>query len=104
MPSELRIEMSMAGGSTLVDLSGQLDHTTVARLSKAVRASFKHNTVEVVLDLGKVAWLDSVAMGQFMMYRQLLEKKGRKLVLANCKGTLLTALRLVNFHKLLEIR
>jgi anti-anti-sigma factor len=104
MPSELRIEMSMAGSSTLVDLSGYLDHTTVARLSKAIRTSLNHNTVEVVLDLGKVAWLDSVAMGQFMMYRQLLEKKDRKLVLANCKGTLLAALRLVNFHKLLEIR
>ena len=104
MPPELRVEMSTAGSSTLIELSGHLDHTNVARLSKAILMSSRHNTVEVVLDLGKVTWLDSMAMGRFMLFRQQLEKDGRKLVLTNCKGTLLAALRLVNFHKLLEIR
>jgi anti-anti-sigma factor len=104
MSAELRIEMSMTGSSTLIELSGQLDHSTVARLNKAIQASLDHNTIEVVLDFGMVTWLDSRAIGQFMVYRQRLEKNGKKLVLAHCKGTLLSALRLVNFHKIFEMR
>jgi anti-anti-sigma factor len=102
--AELTIQTRTSGASTLVELTGRLDRVTVAQLGKVIRASHDHNTAEVVLDLDKVTWLDSLAIGQFMVYRQLLEKNDRKLVLANCKGPLLAALRLVNFHKLFEIR
>ncbi len=104
MQLELMIQTRRSGISTLIELEGRLDHATVARLGKVIRASHDHNTAEVVLDLDKVTWLDSLAIGQFMVYRQQLENNHRKLVLANCKGSLLAALRLVNLHKLLEIR
>lgn len=104
MSHSLQIEICKTDRSTIVDLTGWLDHTTVLGLSKAVIKCSSHAAPEVVFDLGKVTWLDSTAIGRFMIYRQQLEKAGKKLVLSNCKGMLLDALRLANVHKILELR
>jgi anti-anti-sigma factor len=104
MQLELMIQTRTSGSSTIIELVGRLEHTTVSRLNRTIQASLNHDTPEVVLDFDKVTWLDSRAIGQFMVYQQLLKKNDKKLVLANCKGALLAALRLVNFHKIFEIR
>jgi anti-anti-sigma factor len=56
------------------------------------------------LDFADVEWLDSMAMGTLLTIRRQLEAEGKLLVLSGCKGKLLDALRLANFHKLFELR
>lgn len=104
MTQELTCQIREAGQSTLVDLAGRLDHATVSQFRKAIRSCIDHQSREVVVDCGKLDYLDSLAMGGLLACRDLLTKEGKTLVLANCRGLLLDALRLGNFHKIFEMR
>jgi len=102
--SALALNKFVSGNETHIVLSGRLDHTTVAKLRKAVRDSLNEPAAAVVINFAKVNWLDSMSMGVLMSCHQLLEARNRKLVLTECNGMLLKALQLVNFHRILEIR
>lgn len=104
MNDNLMITVQEGTTSTRITASGRLDSASVEKLRKAVRGSFHHTASEVVLEMGDLTYLDSMAMGAILSCRMLLEKEGKKLVLAGPKGMVLDALRIANFHKLFEIR
>jgi anti-anti-sigma factor len=106
MTGDLRIETREVGGTGVLGLSGRLDFATVFDLTTAVRRCRKKHALarELVLDFADVEWLDSMAMGTLLTIRRQLEAEGKLLVLSGCKGKLLDALRLANFHKLFELR
>lgn len=89
---------------TRIVLSGRLDLVSADRLGKELRGCIRHAAREVVLEMGDLTYLDSMAMGALLSSRTLLENASKKLVLAGPKGMVLEALRIANFHKLFEIR
>lgn len=105
MTHELHIEVREAGQTTELNLSGWFDFSSATKFRKAVRDCLKHEAMrELVIDFGRLEYLDSLAMGALMVCREQLQKEGKPLVLANCKGLVLEALQLANFHKLFTLR
>jgi anti-anti-sigma factor len=105
MSNDFDIVAKELGASTIVALSGRIDYTGAPRLHREVlRNSKSPGSTEVVLDFGKVTWLDSMAMGTLLTIRQHLERDGKKLVFANCHGSLLDGFKLLKFNKIFEIR
>ena len=105
MNSDFQIEAKELGTSTFLKLSGRIDYTGAPKLHREVLLNSKSpDSTEVVLDFGKVDWLDSMAMGTLLTIRQHLERDGKKLVFSNCHGSLLDGFKLLKFHKIFEIR
>ena len=104
MSDNLLITVEEGTSSTRITVSGRLDSASAEKLLKAVRGSLRHKAREVVLEMGDLTYLDSMAMGALLSCRMLLEGEGKKLVLAGPKGLVLSALRIGNFQKLFEIR
>lgn len=104
MSDNLTITVQEGTNSTRINLSGRLDLVSAEKLRKAARGCVRHTSREVVLEMGDLTYLDSMAMGAILSCRTLLENEGKKLVLAGPQGMILDALRIANFHKLFEIR
>jgi len=104
MNQMLTIEVREEGRTTRLVLSGRLDHASSENLRKAIRGVLRSPSKEVLLDVGGLSYLDSLAMGAMLSSRTLLEGAGKKTVLANARGMVLDALRIANFHKLFELR
>lgn len=105
MNNDFQVEAKEVGTSTLLKLSGRIDYTGAPRFHREVLLNSKRpESIEVVLDFGKVAWMDSMAMGILLTIRQHLENDGKKLVFSNCRGALLDGFKLLKFHKIFEIR
>lgn len=103
MISELHINMREGGATTVYSLSGRLDYSTAVKLRKVIRECLKKPASEVVIDFGQLEYLDSMAMGALLVIREQLQSEGKTLVLSNCKGFILEALHLANFHKLFQM-
>jgi anti-anti-sigma factor len=104
MSDNLTITVQEGTTSSRITLSGRLDLISTEKLRKAVRGTMRHSAREVVLEMGGLTYLDSMAMGAILSCRTLLENEGKKLVLAGPKGMVLDALHIGNFQKLFEIR
>lgn len=104
MSDNLTIMVQEGAASTRITLAGRLDLISAEKLRKAVRGTARQTAREVVLEMGDLTYLDSMAMGAILSCRTQLENEGKKLVLAGPKGMVLDALHIGNFHKLFEIR
>jgi len=105
MNNDFQVEATEIGTSTFLKLSGRIDYTGAPKFHREVLLNSKRpESIEVVLDFGKVDWLDSMAMGTLLTIRQHLERDGKKLVFSNCRGALLDGFKLLKFHKIFEIR
>lgn len=58
---------------------------------------------EILVDLGKVAYLDSSALGMLLMLRDKARAHNRPVALANCTGSVKQVLDIANFGKLFAI-
>lgn len=104
MSDSFMISVQEGAASSRITVSGRLDLLSADKLRKAARSCVRHASREVVLDMGGLTYLDSMAMGAILSCRTLLESEGKKLVLAGPRGMILDALRIANFHKLFEVR
>lgn len=59
---------------------------------------------DVILDLARVTYMDSAALGMLLLLRERADAKGVKVVLHQPSPTVLNILRVVQFGKLFEIR
>ncbi len=104
MNDNLTITVQEGATSSRITVAGRLDLVSAEKLRKATRGCLRHTAREVVLEMGDLTYLDSMAMGAILACRTLLESEGKQLVLAGPKGMILDALRIANFHKLFEVR
>ncbi len=93
-----------AGAGTVVRLSGRFDHLTASHFGKAMRECLQKGVGEVLVDCAGLTYIDSMAMGTLLVYREKLANAGGKLVLANCHGPVRAAMDLANFQRIFEIR
>lgn len=104
MTHELNVDVREGAQSTVLGLSGRLDYNSASKFRRVVRECLKHPAPAVVVDFDRLEYLDSMAMGALLVIREQLQTAGKTLVLSNCKGLILEALHLANFHKIFEIR
>lgn len=87
-----------------IQLSGRFDFNSHREFRDAVdRALATPDTIEVTVDLGSVAYLDSSALGMLLMLRDKAKTSGKTVSLANAKGSVRQVLDIANFGKLFPI-
>jgi anti-anti-sigma factor len=59
---------------------------------------------EIVINFGKVEYLDSSALGMLLLLREKAEAAGKQVILAGLQGTARQVLEVANFGKLFTIR
>lgn len=95
MPYPDRVEVSLAG---------RFDISTRPRFHEAIRGALRSEGREVWIDLAAVDYIDSVALGSLLMAREMAEKAGKSVVLANATGRVRKALDLARFGDMFTLR
>lgn len=57
----------------------------------------------VVLDCGKLTYIDSSGIGALMVINDRVTREGKSLELRNCSSDVKKVLKLVNLHKVLKL-
>jgi anti-anti-sigma factor len=99
------IELSTTEEAALVRLSGRFDFTTrnqfLARLDEATQSA---TTLEVKVDLGRVDYIDSSALGMLLMLRDKAKKHDKTVALLNARGQVREVIGIAQFDRLFPVR
>ncbi|MFZ0666983.1 MAG: STAS domain-containing protein [Acidimicrobiales bacterium] len=70
-------KVSQTGCEAVVSLSGELDVATSPELSEALVALIDGGSTELVIDLGRLAFIDSTGLSAILKANKKLEGRGR---------------------------
>jgi anti-sigma B factor antagonist len=77
MVHQFLTEVSHCGAETVVALSGELDVATSAELSEALIELIDGGSTELVIDLERLAFIDSTGLSAILKAKKKLEGRGR---------------------------
>jgi len=96
--------VSTNNSQAVIRLEGRFDFNAHREFREAVEKAMQPDGVkEIQVDLSKVAYLDSSALGMLLMLRDKALGKGRSVQLTNCKGSVRQVLEIANFGKLFSV-
>ncbi|MBL8492116.1 MAG: STAS domain-containing protein [Rhodocyclaceae bacterium] len=92
------------GSTARLRLSGRLEWDTVSLFNRAAAAALGDASVrEVIIDFSEIEFVDSIALGGLLSYREKCEKAGKALRLSNYAAPVRKAFITANFHKLFRL-
>jgi HptB-dependent secretion and biofilm anti anti-sigma factor len=92
------------GNQTRLNLEGRFDFHSHRDFRTAYENVLAKSEIrEIVVDFGRVDYLDSSALGMLLLLREKAEAAGKKVSLANLSGTVKQVLEIANFGKLFTI-
>ena len=89
------------GKPSVLRLSGRFDFSCHQAFQSAYRSLAPRG--ELVVDLGKVTYLDSAALGMLLLLRDYWSPAAHQIALASASGQALDVLRIANFGKLFRM-
>lgn len=96
--------VSAYDGRAVIRLNGRFDFSAHREFRSAVDEVLRGKSVnQIEVDLGKVAYLDSSALGMLLMLRDKARGSNCAVALANCGGSVRQVLEIANFSKLFPI-
>lgn len=81
--ADLRVSVAQGDQETMVSVSGDLDVSTVERLSEAVNDQLRIGRGPIVLDLADLTFCDSMGLGTLVVLSRAARAQQRYLVLRN---------------------
>lgn len=87
-----------------IELRGRMDVITCGKFRDTMIHLTAKSWPNLMLDFADLRYIDSFAMGSLLHWRSKALENGRAIVLANCRGAVKDAIRLVGFHNLFEMR
>ena len=91
-------------GVAVLRLSGRFDFSTFRSFRELYEPILGDASVNTItLNFAAVEYLDSAALGMLLMLREKAEKAGKKVLLAECQGSVRQLLDVANFGRLFEI-
>lgn len=103
----LKIKHDIADGVWVLTLEGKLagleGRNVVQDKLKSLKKETKSKGEHVVLDLGRVSWVDSTGLGELIAALSSVNKNGGKLVLANIPGPVQSLLNMTNLSEVFEV-
>ncbi|MDD5298016.1 MAG: STAS domain-containing protein [Rhodocyclaceae bacterium] len=100
----METNVSTTDSRAVIRLDGRFDFNAHREFREAVeKAMLPEGVKEIQVDLAKVAYLDSSALGMLLMLRDKAQGKSRSVQLTNCKGSVRQVLEIANFGKLFAI-
>jgi HptB-dependent secretion and biofilm anti anti-sigma factor len=101
----MNINTSIQKHVAILRLSGRFEFSTHREFRDASKAALQNSAVkEIQIDLGKVEYLDSSALGMLLLCRENALEVGKSIILDHPTGAVRQVLDIANFHKLFTIR
>lgn len=110
LPPELDITIRHDDNEVVVALAGEIDISTVSRLTAAVEEALSKAAVadpptgRLVLDLGQVSFCDSQGLGTLVVLNREAARAGQALILAHVRPFLERTLDVTGLKKTFRIR
>ncbi len=101
---DLSISVQHAPDEAIVTLAGEIDMSTVARLSRAVEDLLHPAPSRIMLDLGGVTFCDSQGLGTLVVLSRRANQAHSHLILVNLRDFLLRVLDITGLRGALTIR
>ena len=90
--------------SAVIQLNGRFDFNAHREFRNAMERALGLQGIDnVTIEMSRVAYLDSSALGMLLMTRDKANHAGRQITLANCRGTVGQIIEIANFGKLFKI-
>jgi anti-sigma B factor antagonist len=102
--SYLKVFVRRRGRSTVVEIDGELDLASSPQLKQALEQAWRNGSDEVVLDLGKLRFMDVAGLRVLLRATQCAEERGTDLVMTNIRRPIRRVLTLTGMNGLLPIR
>jgi anti-anti-sigma factor len=101
----MSIGTSISGTREIIRVKGDFDYTKRSEFTRISRgALLNSDTKEIVIELGEVRYLDSMACGMLLHLRDLAGNEGKSVALAGAKDRVARALGFLQFNRLFEMR
>jgi anti-sigma B factor antagonist len=92
-----------ANGSTVIDLSGDLDAHTASQLERTIQELCDNAQYKIVVNFSKLNYISSAGLGVFMGFIDDVRAKGGDIKLSNMSGKIFQVFDLLGFPLLYEI-
>ncbi|HTH93643.1 MAG TPA: STAS domain-containing protein [Rhodocyclaceae bacterium] len=100
----MQVTTMVADGVATLGLQGRFDFNAHRDFRAATESILSDASVESLkVDLAKVDYLDSSALGMLLMLRDKTKASNRRVSLINCHGPVRQVLEIANFAKLFEV-
>lgn len=101
----MHIQTTIREDRGLVALTGSFDFNAHKDFRRACDTMLAEPSVRALeLDLARVQYLDSSALGMLLILRDRAEEKGKQIILSGSTGTVRQVLEIANFGKLFTLR
>lgn len=98
------IHQRVTDNSARLGLEGRFDFHSHRDFRAAYEVPLTNPAVnEIVIDFGRVDYLDSSALGMLLLLREKAEAAGKKVKLTNLSGSVKQVIEIANFGKLFTI-
>ena len=104
MQTDLVVSVQGRGPSIVLEVDGELDLASAPQLKRALEQAWGNAPEEIVLDLGKLRFMDMSGLRVLLSARQRAERRGTELVLTNVGDSIRRVLTLAGVNGLLPIR
>lgn len=104
MQNYLTVSVLGRGRSTVVQVDGELDLASSPQLEHALEQAWGNAPDEIVLDLGRLHFMDMSGLRVLLTATQRAESQGTDLVLTNVRAQIRRVLTLAGVNGLLRIR
>jgi anti-anti-sigma factor len=101
----MQANVETAKGKTRIQLNGRFDFSAHRIFRESYAASLDASDVhELEIDLARVDYLDSSALGMLLMLREKAQAANKSVFLSNCRGPVRQVLDIANFGRLFPIK
>ncbi len=104
MDDDIRIDVSRAGSTARVTVSGEVDSITASALATGIAEASAEGVTEVVLDCTGLTFIDSAGLSVLVNAHRRLRTGGATLVLEAPPRAALRVFQIAGLDRLLEIR
>lgn len=99
------IELTTTATAMTLRLAGRFDFSTRNQfMSQVEKAVAQATAPEVSVDMGKVDYIDSSALGMLLMFRDIAKKHNKTVVLQNAQGQVRATLATAQLDRLFPMR
>jgi len=101
----MTINSFTANTRSIVAPSGRFDFSIHKAFRQACEAALKDpRTTEIEIDLSKVEYIDSSALGMLLLLKDQADAAGKAICLSGMQGMVRKVLEVANFAKLIALR
>lgn len=100
---ELEIGVRTVGEVTILDVAGELDLYTVPRLDEGLRAAARPPRPLLVVNLARVAYIDSTALKVLTDHQKRARERGGEIVIIAAPPTIAKIFKITGLDKVLPV-